>query len=168
MKFYPFSTKIDPFEAIRINDLKSLKKYLSKGGDVNQLDSDGRNLLINSIISFEPSSEMILFLISSGASVDQQDKVSGWCSLHFAIQGNLESIFEVLLQHSENIDLTDAYGNSPLSTAVFSYRGDSGYFIQRLLNAGANPDLSNNYGVSPRSLANSVANYDVSKFFNDN
>lgn len=32
---------------------------------------------------------------------------------------------------------------------------------------GANPDIKNNYGVSPKSLARTIANYDVRRFFNN-
>lgn len=37
--------------------------------------------------------------------------------------------------------------------------------ISVLLAAGADPDSDNDYGVSPRSLAYTIANYDMPKFF---
>lgn len=40
-------------------------------------------------------------------------------------------------------------------------------FIEHLLKNGANPDIENNNGVSPKSLARTIANYDVRRFFNN-
>ena len=41
------------------------------------------------------------------------------------------------------------------------------FFIEHLLKNGANPDIENNNGVSPKSLARTIANYDVRRFFNN-
>jgi len=54
----------------------------------------------------------------------------------------------------------DQHGNSPLWRAVFAYRGSSSAIIA-LKAAGADLDLPNTSGVSPRSLAATIANYDV-------
>ena len=42
-----------------------------------------------------------------------------------------------------------------------------GTFYEHLLKNGANPDIENNNGVSPKSLARTIANYDVRRFFNN-
>ena len=56
-------------------------------------------------------------------------------------------------------------GRTALYLSV-QYKGD-GFFIEHLLKNGANPDIENNNGVSPKSLARTIANYDVRRFFNN-
>ena len=104
-------------------------------------------------------------LIAGGANPNARDD-NGWSPLHFAAQANSAAIAKLLLVAGAQIDAADSNGNTPLSNAVFSYRGD-GDVIQLLRSSGADPNLSNNYGVSPISLARSIANYDVAKFFSD-
>ena len=50
--------------------------------------------------------------------------------------------------------------------SCYAIKGD-GFFIEHLLKNGANPDIENNNGVSPKSLARTIANYDVRRFFNN-
>ena len=57
-----------------------------------------------------------------------------------------------------------AYGNTPLGTAVFNYRGN-GTIIELLLAHGADPDEPNHHGKTPRYLAHLIANTDVRKYF---
>lgn len=40
-------------------------------------------------------------------------------------------------------------------------------FLSNTFENGANPDIENNNGVSPKSLARTIANYDVRRFFNN-
>ena len=66
----------------------------------------------------------------------------------------------MLLKAGAEIDACDGYGNTPLFRAVFNYRED-GETIRALVAGGANPDRSNKSGISPRSLAKTIANYNV-------
>ena len=103
-------------------------------------------------------------LIAGGANPNAADD-NGWSPLHFAAQANSAAIAKLLLVAGAQIDAADSNGNTPLFKAVFSYRGN-GDAIQLLLSSGADPDRCNNYGVSAASLAHTIANYDVAKFFN--
>ena len=49
--------------------------------------------------------------------------------------------------------------------ALFNVRDGAGEVVRALVAAGADPDAENNYGASPRSLASTVANYDLMRFF---
>ena len=104
-------------------------------------------------------------LVAAGADVNLQDK-RGWAPLHFAAQARSEAITKVLLAHGAIVDLEDSYGNTPLSTATFNYRGDGGVIVA-LRAAGADAFKKNKSGVSPLSLARTIANYDVAKFYDD-
>jgi ankyrin repeat protein len=81
---------------------------------------------------------------------------------------NLKDIFNFLISRGADINSTDANGNSIISNAVFNYLKDKdsyGYYIKKLLKIGAEPFTENNYGVSAYSLANSIDNSDVKKYF---
>lgn len=102
-------------------------------------------------------------LLSTGADANAQDD-DGWTPLHFAAQANSAEITRALLSAGAKTELKDSYGNTPLFRAVFASQGD-GAVIRLLLNAGANPNAANLSDVTPLSLAKSIANYDVSQFF---
>ena len=104
-------------------------------------------------------------LVAAGADVNLQDK-RGWAPLHFAAQSRSEKITRCLIAHGAIVDLEDGYGNTPLSTATFNYRGDGAVIIV-LRAAGADPHRKNKSGVSAFSLAQTIANYDVAKFYAD-
>jgi ankyrin repeat protein len=85
---------------------------------------------------------------------------AGWRALHFAAQKQDGALIQLLITAGAEVDAPDGNGNTPLSTAVFAYRG-SPDAIRTLKNAGADETRANNHGVSPRSLAEMIANYDV-------
>jgi len=58
----------------------------------------------------------------------------------------------------------DAWGNTPLFRAVFNANGDP-TIVRRLVAAGADPDKPNASGRTPRELADTIANYDTSHYF---
>jgi len=107
----------------------------------------------------------VLNHLQSGADPSATDD-NGWSPLHFAAQANSSAVARLLLQAGAKVNPQESNGNTPLSTAVFASRGD-GELIELLRSAGADPFLKNNYEVSPVSLARTIANYDVAKFFND-
>ncbi len=102
-------------------------------------------------------------LLDHGANPDDVDK-AGWCALHFAAQECSETMVRMLVDAKANLELREKYGNTPLWRAVSNYKGGA-EVISTLLKAGANPDAENKSGNSPRSIANTIANYDAAKFF---
>jgi ankyrin repeat protein len=104
-------------------------------------------------------------LIAAGANVCQGDN-NGWTPLHFAAQNQAVEIAELLINAGAFVDAQDMHGNTPLSKAVFSYRGD-GRLINLLRTRKANPLLKNTHGINAVELARTIANYDVRKYFDD-
>ena len=104
-------------------------------------------------------------LLEEGAEPDEVDN-AGWCALHFAAQECSETLVKMLVSAGANLELRENYGNTPLMRAVSNYRGGA-EVISTLLEAGANPDAQNKSGISPRASANTIANYDAAKFFED-
>lgn len=104
-------------------------------------------------------------LLAAGSDPDAQD-AQGWSPLHFAAQASAAAVVEVLLAAGASTELRDSHGNTPLFRAVFNSRGD-GATIAALRAAGADPLAANASGVSPVSLARSIGNHDVARFFAD-
>ena len=102
-------------------------------------------------------------LLADGADVAAKDK-QGFTALHFACQENRLDVVELLLAAGAPVDPPDQWGNTPLWRAVFNGRGDA-RVVRRLVLAGANPDKANASGKTPRELANTIANYDTSEYF---
>jgi ankyrin repeat protein len=104
-------------------------------------------------------------LIKGKVDLNARDD-NGWTALHFAGQSNSVDVAELLLEAGAEVDPTDSSGNTPLSTAVFNYRG-SGDLIELLREESADPYRENHHGQSPLGLARLIANYDVAKYFED-
>ena len=103
-------------------------------------------------------------LIQDGCDPDLQDK-NGWTALHFAAQECSLAAARALLAAGAATDVPNSHGNTPLWVAVFNSKGD-GEIIRLLLDSGADPERENNHGISPFALAESIAYYDVRKFYN--
>ena len=137
--------------------------------DINSKDKYGSNLLHYYIMNYKsivhPAGVIIPEFVKKGLDINEKRK-DGRTALYLSVQYQLKGIFELLLNHNADIDMQNANGNTPLWEAVMQYKGD-GFFIEHLLKNGANPDIENNNGVSPKSLARTIANYDVRRFFNN-
>jgi ankyrin repeat protein len=103
--------------------------------------------------------------LAAGADVNAAD-AHGWTPLHFAAQAQSASVVQLLLERGGNVHASDAHGNTALWRAVFAYKNDPAT-IDALRAAGADPLKANNHGVSPVSLARTIGNHDVAKFFAD-
>ena len=104
-------------------------------------------------------------LLAAGSDPDARDS-QGWSPLHFAAQAASGPVVQALIDAGASIGVRDSHGNTALFRAVFSYRGD-GTAILALLAARADPHVRNESGVSPYSLAHTIANTDVARYFPD-
>ena len=144
--------------------------------NVNEQDKFGNNILhyyltslknIDKKISFE---DFIDNLINKGFNINQKQTLGAFkrSPLQLAVFLNLKDNFDLLISKKADIDSIDANGNTILSTAVMNYhknKDNYGYYITTLLNLGANPNIKNAHGISASSLAKSISNSDVSKYF---
>ncbi|WP_367898388.1 ankyrin repeat domain-containing protein [Leptospira sp. WS58.C1] len=152
---------LEMHDAILSHDIALVKQLAAKKQLIEERDSYGRTPLMVAII--EELDEVVSILLKNGANADAQDK-DGYAALHFAVDRFQVKNVQALIKSNVKIDIQDANGNTPLSNAVFEYEG-KGDIIKLLLKAGAKPKLKNFHGVSPLELAQSIANYDVAKFF---
>lgn len=127
-----------------------------------ELDRAGRSPL--HYAALQGDAELVAALIADGADVHLADS-NGFTPLHFAAQAQRDAVARVLLAAGAPVDAQDQYGKTPLSVALFHVRDGDGAVVRVLLSAGADPEVENHYGVSPRRLAETVANYDLMRFF---
>ena len=109
-------------------------------------------------------------LLENGVAINQaqEDKQFGNTALHLAVIGQQYEAFSYLIEKGANVNAQDIHGNSVLSVAIFNYKKNPSLYnkmIEILLKHNANPHLTNQYNVSAHSLANSIGNADVKKFF---
>lgn len=157
MKLELFGDNLDKF-------VQSLIDY-----DIKSKDKYGNNLLHYYIMNCDeivhPADVIISEFLKNGLDINDKRK-DGRTALYLSVQYQLKEIFVILLEHGADLDLQNVNGNTPLWEAVVQYKGD-GFFIEHLLKKGANSEMVNNYGVSPKSLAKTIANNDVRRFFLD-
>ena len=153
MKYVP-----DPvLDSVLRGNTAVLRELLAAGAPTERRDKAGRTPLSNAVISENP--EITEVLLAAGAEVDATDN-DGFTPLHHATRHHSAALALLLLRAGARVDAGDKFGNTPLSNAVFESRG-RGEVIRTLLEAGANQHATNRHGVSPRSLAASIANYDI-------
>ena len=98
----------------------------------------------------EDKSDILTWLIESGADINAQDR-NGWCALHFTAQNQSSEATYLLIKNCANPNLIDSYGNGPLWTAIIRSKGDD-TIPDILLTAGADIDHKNNYDKSPKEM----------------
>ena len=109
--------------------------------------------------------EEVRLLLAAGSDVAARDK-QGFTALHFACQQNRLEVAAALLAAGAPVDPGDQWGNTPLSRAVMNTKGDP-RIVRMLVEAGADPDKANASGRTPRQLADMIANYDTTGYFDD-
>jgi ankyrin repeat protein len=153
--------KMSIVQAALVNDISAISELLTRGTAVDERDKGGRTPLMQATINGRI--DIMKLLLDSGANPNIQDK-GGWSALHFAAQGQSAEGIELLVFYGATVDIANSDGNTPLSGAVFNYRGN-GDVVSTLLRLGADRHRENKHGVSPAKLARKIANYDVRKFF---
>lgn len=104
-------------------------------------------------------------LIASGSDANASD-ANGFTPLHLAAQEFHVDVAEALLEAGADANRQNRFGNGPLFVAVFNSNG-RGRMIELLRSHGADPYAANSSGQTPVGLARLIANYNVSRFFED-
>lgn len=139
-------------DAVFDKNVRAVTALVSQRYNLEESDRDGRTPLINAAATGQHS--IVRILLDAGANVNAQDK-QGWSSLHFAATKHDVESGSALLMRGASCLLTDQWGNTPLSNAVYYRTPNRNQMIQLLLKYGSNPNQVNNHGVSPRSLSES-------------
>jgi len=134
------STADELIQAIRNNDLASLKARLAKGADVNTRDQRGSTLLMHAAAFGSP--EAVKLLLESGAQVNAKNDLEATALILGA--GNPEKA-RMLVEKGADVNAHSKLGRTPLMIAA-SCDGCSAT-VKLLLDKGADPNAKDNEGA---------------------
>ena len=142
------------FNAAKSGDIKSLKKYLKKGADLNQKNQESLTLL--HIASKNNQTETIKFLLENNADINAVQG-AGWTALHFAAgMGYIESV-KILLEYGANVNIQENnFLATPLYFAIKNAMpgyGENKNIVKLLLDNGAEINKLDNVGRSVLHIA---------------
>lgn len=121
--------------------IDEVKKLLTEGQDVDEVDKYGRTLLI--LASEKGRIDIATLLIKKKAKINIQELRYGKTALISAsMQGN-EKLLHTLLDGGANIDIVDKFGKSALYHAIELHHTA---IVLALLSVCANPDSQNDVG----------------------
>ncbi len=107
-------------EIIKREDFNKLKNYI-RSNDINSsINPKTRETLLHYVLKYNPSLELVKFLITQGIDVNAVDIFNRTPLTTFLYYHNVENknnqiILEYLLEHGAYLDPVDIEGNSPLS-----------------------------------------------------
>lgn len=89
--------------------------------------------------------------------IDIENKMeNGYSYLHCAVQANLLSMIEFLLDKGANINAQDIYGKTPVMLALSTDRSEESKIINYLLNCGADPSIKTYKGIEAKEFAKRI------------
>lgn len=144
--------------------LGELEEAWNAGGDFGGVDEDGRSLLMNAVLAFEPREDVVAWLVSHGADLAFAEEKLRYTALHFAAADQQQTLVHILLNAGAPVNAADKFGNTPLWRAVVNHRGDL-ELIQLLVDFGADPERQNVKGISPRNAAARLGKSAVTALF---
>lgn len=127
-----------------------IEDLVARGAELDVVDNYGQTALMCAISGKQV--DIAMSLIECGADVTIPDK-EGATALHWAIEHNLRDVAERIARtFPEVVNISDAYGNQPLWTAVFNAKGDYA-LVRTFIELGADPTHHNKANRSPIALA---------------
>lgn len=146
-------------EFLYSKEYRNLDRLLSPDV-INQVDSDGRSLLVHAVLDTNADSELVEFLLMKGADPNLQDKEQKWTPLHFAARDQKLSIVKLLLQYGADIDRVDTFGNTPLWRCIMAPNVNE-EVVHFLIENGADLNKKNTHGKSPLDISNAKGRSDL-------
>ena len=134
------------FNAILLNDLKSIDEFLEKYPTRINAGINKQNLLITAAM-FDDK-EMVEYFVGKGANVNSREY--GWTALHKAAENNKIIAVRTLLDLHADINSKAGQGYTPLHLAAQQGNKE---IVDLLIKGGADVNVHNNYGDTPLSDA---------------
>ena len=184
---------IEPFfQAIRENDIDTVRNYLDKGTDPNVEDDNGNTALLYA--STLGATSIVKFLLEKGTDPNRRG-ADGFVPLHFAVFSNHIDTVHLLLNYGAKADPLNPSGYTPLYDAaaeghlevactLIKHRADvsarggdnstplhaaayHGYtkVVELLFEAGADAFTKNDQGVTPLMAAGVKKHGDIMRIF---
>ena len=106
--------------AIKENNLKHVKNYFNTNYDINECDENGTFPLSQAVSCYEKNKnmEIIKFLISQGANINQQTERND-TMLFWATSQESEELISLLQESNANPNLRNDWNQSPLTGIPF-------------------------------------------------
>lgn len=140
-------------EAIYLEDLDLLKRYLAQGSDLHTFSEAGLTPLYYATQSNQI--ELVKALIDAGADVNNANQ-NGWTPLMSAVLNNHYEVAELLIQAGADVNKGNHDGWAPLHLTVNSQdyqKHDGSELISLLVSKGANINQQTKTGQSALYLA---------------
>ncbi len=145
------------FTATEANALEHLALLVSKGVNLNAVNSSQKSLLLENAGKKKVKAETIDFLIKNGADVNYvSEKHEKSTPLMVAVQSGRADIAELLLKAGADANAKDESGTVVLAYALEQEDDDSDNILKLatiLINAGADPNRACAENVTPLLLA---------------
>lgn len=138
---------MDLIEAVKRNDVESVKAIITGGVDLNALDEHRWSAL--SWASFEGFVECAKVLLEAKADTENADR-RVCVPLYAASSSGRLDCLKLLIAHGSNINARSASVSSPLHAAAIN-----GHFecMEELIRFGAQVDEQNKFGYTPLAYA---------------
>jgi ankyrin repeat protein len=146
----------DLIQAVRNNDLASLKASFAKGADVNTRDQRGTTLLMHAAAIGSP--EALKLLLEKGADVNARNEVEATALILGA--GNPAKA-RMLVEKGADVNAHSKLGRTPLLIAASCESCTA--TVKLLLDKGADPNFKDKDGNTPIGAASWVNNLEVVK-----
>ena len=149
-------------DAIRKQNIKKAKEFLSKGVNPNALLPNGESIL-NYAVSAR-NYDIVRLLLEFGASPDTQNEL-GTTALMTAVKYGDEAIINALLRNNVNLNQRDKIGRTAIFYAV---ENNDDIVLSNLISAGASKNVKDIYGESPFLYACKIGNISACKLLSKN
>ena len=137
--------------AIQKNDVAQVKKLITQGANVDELDANRDAPLI--IAAYKGFSDIVRLLLEAGADVTAVDPGMKATALHAAAYAGRTEAAKLLVEYKIDIDKQGPYnGYTALHDAIWQNNVET---AEVLINAGANLHIRANTGETPLEFARS-------------
>ena len=178
----------DFFKAVRMDDARTVQQLLSRGFDVNTIDTSGQNALVIAIQEPSPKvskvllespkidlnalnikGESPLMLAALKGQLELADRMvkkgadvnkTGWTPLHYAATTGQLQVIKLLIENYAYIDAESPNGSTPLMLASMYGTPEA---VKLLLDEGADPTLKNQQGLTAVQFAQRASRPDAAE-----
>ena len=126
--------QIEVFFAAETGNFNKIDDYISQGGDVNIMNTEGETLLM--FAADYGHTEICRMLIAAGAKVDAQSEYEEITALMIAATCGFDDVCEILIDAGANINLYDFrnrtafyYANKNNHTTLCKYLAEKGAVV---------------------------------------
>lgn len=136
-------------KAVNRNDIDGVRKLISEGTNVNELDAEGNAPLV--MAAYKGHNEIVKLLLEAGADVRAVDPGMKATALHAAAYAGRTEAAKLLIAHKIDIDKQGPYnGYTALHDAIWQNNIETAKVI---IEAGAKLNIKSNDGETALDFA---------------